>query len=190
MMKSILVIAIGTIGTLWSLGAVCAQEQSTKDSGGPHYLQLVNKLDRPNDGYCFDVQGVVGHFRADKPLVAHNCKQGAAPDGLLEYTNNRLFFPTFGACVTAMGTGTTVLPGASLMLKACKETGVFASLAMQKTFNFNKNQQLELSGTGQCVVVSSQSAHTLSSRDRWRTLYLNDCTDTSLKLSQWQLITP
>ncbi len=155
------------------------------------YLQLTDKLDRPQDGYCFDVQGVVGHFRVDKPLVAHNCKPGAAPDGLVQHTfDNKLFFPAFGQCVTAMGTGDTVLPGTSLMLKPCREQGIFASTAIQKTFEFNAKQQLELSGSSLCVVVGDQSAITLSRHDRWRTLYLDQCATTPLPRSQWQLVAP
>lgn len=155
----------------------------------PQYLQLKDRLDRPLDGYCFDVQGVAGHFRADKPLVAHNCKAGAAPDGLVTLTDdNRLYFPAFEQCVTAMGTGNTVLPGTSLMLKPCVESGVFASTALQKRFSFNSQQQLQLSGSQYCVVVADQSAVTLSRYDRWRPLFLSPCASAPLALSQWQLL--
>ena len=154
----------------------------------PQYLQLKDRLDRPLDGYCFDVQGVVGHFRADKPLVAHNCKRGAAPDGLVQLTdNNMLYFPAFQQCVTAMGTGTTVLPGISLMLKACIESGPFGSPAMQKRFQFNEKEQLQLMGTRYCVVAGAESSHTLSRYDSWRPLFLSECTSAPLALSQWQL---
>lgn len=157
----------------------------------PQYLQLMDRLDRPKDGYCFDVQGVVGHFRADKPLVAHNCKPGAAPDGLVIHTKEqRLYFPAFRQCVTAMGTGTTVLSGASLMLKPCIESGVFASPHMQKQFRFTDKHQLQLGGTGYCVVAGEQSAHTLSKHDRWRTLYMEPCDKAALKYSQWQWVSP
>lgn len=155
------------------------------------YLKLVDTLDRPNDGYCFDVQGVVGHFRADKPLVAHNCKRGAAPDGLVQHIENgMLYFPAFNQCVTAMGTADTVLPGTSLMIKPCKESGIFASRAIQKTFVFNHQQQLELKGSKLCITVGDASAYTLSKVDRWRTLYLDHCETVSLKHSQWHLVTP
>lgn len=188
-MKVVKTLQIAVVGIL-SLGNVNALEPVKMATYGPKYLRLLDKLDRPNDGYCFDVQGVVGHFRADKPLVAHNCKHGAAPDGLVEFLDNKLFFSTFGACVTAMGAGETVLPGTSLMLKACKEQGLFASPAMQKSFSFNDKQQLELSDTDMCVVVGDRSAHTLSRRDRWRTLFLNDCDKSKLKYSQWQFVNP
>lgn len=156
-----------------------------------NYLQLVDKLDRPNDGYCFDVQGVRGNFRADKPLVAHNCKPGAAPDGLVEHNaDSMLFFTAFDRCVTAMGTGSTLLPRTSLMLKPCEERGVFASPPMHKKFTFKQNKQLELRGSNLCVVVGDKSAHTVSSRDRWRALYLDDCDKSPLERSQWQLVSP
>jgi hypothetical protein len=167
----------------------CICNQAVADS--PQYLKLTNNLDRPNDGYCFDVQGVVGHFRADKPLVAHNCKRGMAPDGLIEHKKNGLlFFPAFGLCVTAMGTANTVLPGTALMIKPCKEQGIFASLAIQKRFTFNKKGQLELTNSNLCVVVGDRSAHTLSNTDRWRTLYLDDCDNIPLQRSQWKLVSP
>jgi len=158
---------------------------------GHQYLQLVDRLDRPTDGYCFDVQGVVGHFRADKPLVAHNCKPGAAPDGLVQHTaENLLYFPAFNQCVTTMGTGTSVLRGTSLMIKPCIEKGIFASTASQKIFEFNGRKQLQMIGTSYCVVVGEESARTLSPVDRWRPLYMDHCTAVPLGRSQWQFVSP
>jgi len=160
-------------------------------SEGPRYLQLIDRLDRPRDGYCFDVQGVVGHFRADKPLVAHNCKPGAAPDGLIEQTaEGLLYLPAFDQCVTAMGTGTTVLRGTSLMIKPCVESGIFGSTASQKRFEFTANRKLQLIGTDYCVVVGEESAITLSPVDRWRPLYMDYCSATPGSRSQWQFVTP
>ena len=158
----------------------------------PQYLKLIDKLDRPNDGYCFDVPGVIGNFRADKPLVAHNCKPGSAPDGLIEHTDDDmlLFSEFIDQCVTAMGTGSTVLPGTSLMLMPCIQQGAFASSAIQKRFKFNEKKQLELIGSSLCVVVGDRSAQTFSSRDRWRTLYLNNCNAIPLERSQWELVAP
>lgn len=164
---------------------------ATAVTATPQYLKLVDTLDRPQDGYCFDVQGVAGNFRADKPLVAHNCKPGAAPDGLIKYTaDNKFLFTAFNQCMTAMGTGNTVLPGASLMIKPCVEQGPFASWPVQKTFSFNKNKQIELTGSKLCVVVGETSAHTVSRYDRWRTLYLDYCETTPLARSQWEFINP
>jgi hypothetical protein len=101
-----------------------------------------------------------------------------------------LFFPAFVLCVTAMGTANTVLPGTVLMIKPCEEQGIFASLPMQKSFTLTSKSQLELTNSSLCVMVGNRSAHTLSSTDRWRTLYLDDCVKIPLERSQWEFITP
>lgn len=180
-----------TFSRLIPLAFTAALSSAATASEGHQYLQLVDRLDRPTDGYCFDVQGVVGHFRADKPLVAHNCKPGAAPDGLLEHTaDKRLYFPAFDQCVTTMGTGTSVLRGTSLMMKPCVETGIFASTASQKIFEYTDRKQLKVVGTSYCVVVGEESARTLSPVDRWRPLYMDHCTAVPLSRSQWQFVSP
>lgn len=154
------------------------------------YLKLSNNLDRPKDGYCLDVQGVVGHFRADKPIVAHNCKRGVAADGLVRFANEEfILFPAFGWCLTAMGTANTVLPGTSLMIKPCEEHGLFASSEIHKRFKFNKQNQLKLSNFDLCLVVGAESAPTFSTADRWRTLFLDTCSTAPLARSQWEFKT-
>ena len=38
------------------------------------HLRLLDRLDRPEDGYCVDILGTPGNLRIDVPLFAHNCK--------------------------------------------------------------------------------------------------------------------
>jgi hypothetical protein len=47
----------------------------------PAHLRLAADLDRPEDGYCFDIPGAGQNLRVDLPLFAHNCKTAfiAAP---------------------------------------------------------------------------------------------------------------
>ncbi|MGB0897875.1 MAG: hypothetical protein ACPGSN_01400 [Psychrobium sp.] len=163
---------------------------SIQQVSAAQYLKLSNNLDRPKDGYCLDVQGVVGHFRADKPIVAHNCKRGVAADGLVRFANEEfILFPAFGWCLTAMGTANTVLPGTSLMIKPCEEQGLFASSDIHKRFKFNKQNQLKLSNFDLCLVVGGESAPTFSAADRWRTLFLDTCSTAPLARSQWEFKT-
>lgn len=163
---------------------------SIQQVSAAQYLKLSNNLDRPKDGYCLDVQGVVGHFRADKPIVAHNCKRGVAADGLVRFANEEfILFPAFGWCLTAMGTANTVLPGTSLMIKPCEEQGLFASSDIHKRFKFNKQNQLKLSNFDLCLVVGDDSAPTFSAADRWRTLFLDTCSTAPLARSQWEFKT-
>ena len=45
-------------------------------SGSPNsqfHLRLLDRLDRPEDGYCIDILGTPGNLRIDVPLFAHNC---------------------------------------------------------------------------------------------------------------------
>ena len=38
------------------------------------HLRLLDRLDRPEDGYCVDILGTPGNLRVDVPLFTHNCK--------------------------------------------------------------------------------------------------------------------
>ena len=44
------------------------------------HLRLVDKLDRPQDGYCLDIMGSGDHIRPDLPMTVHNCKPGLYAD--------------------------------------------------------------------------------------------------------------
>ena len=153
------------------------------------YLKLVDHLDRPEDGYCLDIPGAGGHFRLDKPLTAHNCKPGAAPDGVIQHrANGTLWFSALDLCVTAMGTNGNALPGAALMAKPCVEDAAFADSSELKRFEFTDDQKLALTGSDLCLVAGPRSAPTFSASHRWRTLYLDDCESAPRDRSQWAMV--
>ena len=88
---------------------------------GAGYLELSDKLDRPEDGYCLDIPGAGNWVDFNVPLNAHNCKlPGLFPDGAVIFTNpGPIRFPAYKGCVTAAGLNGRSLPGAALMLKPC-----------------------------------------------------------------------
>ena len=99
---------------------------------GAGYLQLIDKLDRPQDGYCLDIIGSGQHLRFDLPLIAHNCKPGLyADEAIILDKNGYIRFPAFDKCVTVVGLNKRSLPGASLMPRQCGEEIPFF---MQKIF--------------------------------------------------------
>ena len=38
------------------------------------HVRLIDRLDRPDDGYCLDILGTGDTLRLDLPLFSHNCK--------------------------------------------------------------------------------------------------------------------
>lgn len=157
----------------------------------PSYLRLIDRLDRPQDGYCVDVLGSGGAFRVDMPLMAHNCKPGAAPDEVLMLrADGTLFFPAYDACVTAMGVNTSLLPGAALMLKRCGANLPFLPAANFQQFSLQPDGRMVVEPHGLCLAVSGQSDRTFSPRDVWRALYVTDCDGADPRLSRWELIVP
>jgi len=153
------------------------------------HVRLSDRLDRPDDGYCFDILGTGRNLRVDVPLFAHNCKDGATPDSAVVYSNDgQLVFPAANVCVTAFGVNNTVLPGTSVLLRPCNErTPFFETTELQK-FIHTDNGQLKLSGFELCVAVGEESSATYSPHDRWRVLSLESCSNVDLKYSVWDLI--
>lgn len=155
-----------------------------------YYLQLQNKLDRPDDGYCIDVVGSGQHIRLDMPLTAHNCKGPQTfLDEVVQITDeNTVYFPAYQGCVTVMGNNTTALPNNALMLKPCLRNSVFLNAERFQRFEFNLKKQLQLKNSALCVVVGDKSHTTYSMEHKWRALYMENCSVASLALSQWQLV--
>ncbi|MEZ9190667.1 RICIN domain-containing protein [Vibrio sp. 10N.286.52.F8] len=154
------------------------------------YIQLVDKLDRPVDGYCLDVVGNGRYVRFDMPLTAHNCK-GPQPydDEIVELAEDgSLFFGRYQGCVTVMGNNQTALAGNALMLKACGIEEPFLNGPVFQKFFFNSNQQLQLKNSQLCIVAGAESHTTSSLTHRWRSLYMDYCETTKPKLSQWHVI--
>ena len=94
-------------------------------SGSPNsqfHLRLLDRLDRPEDGYCVDILGTPGNLRVDVPLFAHNCKPRLTSDSSVIFTLDGLIkFPAVNRCMTVAGVNSKALPGASILLRKCDE---------------------------------------------------------------------
>ena len=153
------------------------------------HVRLKDRLDRPQDGYCFDILGTGSNLRLELPLFAHNCKGGATPDSSVVYTSKgHLVFPAAAVCVTAFGVNNTVLPGVPVLLRPCGYQKPFFEASRLQEFDYLENGQLKLRGHGLCVTVGDESSHTYSPHDRWRVLLLDACSDTPLTHSAWELV--
>jgi len=156
----------------------------------PQYLQLKDRLDRPNDGYCLDVVGSGKHIRLDMPLTAHNCKGPQVyADEVVRYRKDQsLYFPAYDVCVTAMGVNDKALSGNALMLKSCGVEQPFLNAKRFQKFEFNSKGQLKLVGSELCIVAGSDSHTTYSLAHRWRSLFLLTCEEVKLKHSVWNFV--
>lgn len=153
------------------------------------HVRLIDRLDRPNDGYCLDILGTGQNLRLDLPLFTHNCKGGATPDSTVIYTNQgQLVFPEPEVCVTAFGVNNTVLPGTSILLRPCDQRISFFDSADLQKFEHLDSGQLKLTGSELCLAVGNESSVTYSQQDRWRVLSLELCTDTKLSHSAWEMV--
>jgi len=153
------------------------------------HVRLMDRLDRPADGYCLDIPGAGANLLLDVPLFAHNCKNGPTPDSALTFTGDgQLIFPAAAVCVTAFGINNTVLPGTSILLRPCNfRTAFFDTENLQK-FNHLKNGQLQLRGYDLCLAVGEQSSRTYSPSDRWRVLTMQFCREIELMYSSWEMV--
>ena len=80
------------------------------------HLRLIASLDRPSDGYCFDIPGPGGGPGLEVPLFAHNCKSALTADSAVLFgSGGQLSFPAVSRCVTVAGINSKALPGAALM---------------------------------------------------------------------------
>ena len=153
------------------------------------HVRLKDRLDRPTDGYCFDILGTGRNLRIDLPLFAHNCKGGATPDSAVIYTRaGQLVFPAVNVCVTAFGVNNTVLPGTSVLLRPCNESTAFLQTANLQKFDHEANGQLRLRGYDLCLAVGDESSSTYSPADRWRVLSLETCDTIALSHSAWERV--
>lgn len=155
------------------------------------YLQLIDRLDRPMDGYCLDILGwSPATYRTDLPVNAHNCKPGVAPDGLVELSaRGAIRFVAFDLCLTAHGVGGRSLPGAPLMLAGCRADAPAQRVAGLQSFE-KVSGQLRFVGSDLCLAAGDVSDRTFSAADRWRMLTLERCSIVPRPLSEWQVIDP
>lgn len=163
---------------------------------GAGYLELVDRLDRSEDGYCLDIPGSGNWVEFNVPLIAHNCKlPGLYPDGAVTFDSpGPIRFPAFEGCATAAGLNGRSLPGATLMIKPCAgdtdlNRGPFVSKSLQ-LFRHLDDGRIELDGAGLCVAVGLVSDQTFSPDHRWRPLFLADCETIDLPRSVWKSFQP
>ena len=164
---------------------------SSASSGSPAHLRLVDRLDRPEDGYCVDVPGTQRSMRVDLPLFAHNCKASLTDDSAVVFTSEGLIqFPAVDRCITVAGINSAALPSASVLLRNCNESTAFFETSRLQRFTHRDDGRIRLTGSNLCLTVGSQSAATYSPSDRWRTLFVDDCATTEPARSQWEFVVP
>ena len=177
--------ACGLIGGLLTIATTMA------GAAAEQHLRLIDRLDRPRDGYCIDIPGTPGNLRTDIPLFAHNCKVGLPPDAAVVFTpEGYIRFPAPNKCVTIAGVNRGALPGAAAMLADCGTSSIFFNAANFQRFELKADGKLVLKNSNLCLAVGAVSAATYSSADRWRTLFVDDCDRVDAKLSRWEFITP
>jgi len=153
------------------------------------HVRLKDRLDRPDDGYCFDILGTGSNLRLGLPLFAHNCKRGPTADSTGTFTKKgQLVFPGPNVCVTAFGVNNTALPGSPVLLRPCDYQIAFFNTSNLQKFDHLKNGQLQLRGYELCLAVGDKSSSTYSAADRWRVLSLESCADTVLSHSAWEMV--
>ena len=159
---------------------------------GAGYLELADRLDRAEDGYCLDVAGSGNWVDFSMPLNAHNCKRpGFYADGAVTFASpGPIRFPAYEGCVTAVGLNGRSLPGAAVMVRPCADTidesrAPFIAASLQ-SFDHREDGRIELTGTGLCLAVGTESATTFSESHRWRALSLARCEDAAPERSIWK----
>ncbi len=159
---------------------------------GAGYLELADRLDRPEDGYCLDLPGSGDWVDFSMPLNAHNCKlPGLYADEAVTFASPGVIrFPAYEGCVTAVGLNGRSLPGAPVMLRPCagdvdESRQPFISAALQD-FTHRDDGRIELSGTDLCLTAGDESDSTFSPTHRWRALTLQRCGKALASLSVWK----
>ncbi len=155
------------------------------------HLRLLDRLDRPEDGYCVDILGTPGNLRIEVPLFAHNCKPYLTTDSAVVFTSEGFIkFPAVDRCLTVAGVNSAALPGASILLRKCNESVPFFETFILQRFSHRKDGRLSVLGSKLCLAVGGQSAATYSTYHRWRTLFVADCLTVEPSLSQWEFVVP
>ncbi len=174
-----------TFGGLWTADAMAAEASK------PSHLRLVDRLDRPSDGYCVDVLGVPGSMRPDLPLFVHNCKQGLTSDSAVTFgADGQIRFPALDLCITVAGVNSRALPGAALLLRGCGEASAFFETAQLQRFTHTKDGRLKLAETDLCLVAGATSGPTYSAADRWRAFFVDACSTTDPERARWEFVVP
>lgn len=183
-MKSTAALALVCLGQLQS--APAHAQASWRES--PTQLQLVDRLDRPSEGYCLDIVGSGGTIRFDMPLVAHNCVPGLYPDRTVAIRRDgSIYFPGYDQCATVMGMNAEALPGAAVMVKPCGQDTPFLEARRFQNFEQRDDGGIALAGTDLCLAVGAESRPTYNRTHRWRTLNVQRCGATDATLARWTI---
>jgi len=183
MAKSACALAVGC------LYAAIAFPASAQTDAFAH-LRLIDRLDRPSDGYCLDILGVGRNLRVDVPIFAHNCKPALTRDSAVSFgEDGKIRFPAVELCATAAGVNGRALPGAAILLRPCGVNAPFFETSALQSFDFRPDGRLELSGSGLCLAAGEVSDRTYSPQDRWRVLSVEDCETAPAKLTRWEFNT-
>ncbi len=163
----------------------------SEPKGSMFHLRLLDRLDRPEDGYCIDILGTPGNLRVELPLFAHNCKTTLTADSSVIFTSDGLIkFPAVDLCVTVAGVNSNALPGASILLRKCNESIPFFETFSLQRFTHRKDGRISISGSELCLTVGRESAATYSPSHRWRALFVEDCSIAEPSFSQWEFVVP
>lgn len=186
-MKSNVIAALATCLVLTFMASVAWAQQWAE---GSKVLRLVERLDRPQDGYCVAVLGIGEGARTDLPLFAHNCSPAIRQDVAMRFVDSGLIrFPAYTLCVTAYGVNGRALPGSSVLLRQCGERSSFLDTEALQRFSQQPDGRLKLADSNLCLTIGGQSTRTYSSNHRWRALYLDDCATTPAEQSRWEFTT-
>ena len=177
---------------LTALGSASAFAQAPSAAERPAgHLRLVDKLDRPQDGYCLDIMGSGDHIRPDLPMTVHNCKPGLYADEAVRLEpDGRLHFPAYRLCATVAGLNGRALAGAAVMPRPCGERSPFMEADALQRFVHRPDGRVELRGSGLCLSAGTESDRTFEATHRWRTLSVARCNHADPKLSRWQFVVP
>ena len=164
---------------------------SSASSAPLAHLRLLDRLDRPEDGYCVDIPGTSRNMLVDVPLFAHNCKTSLTSDSAVAFASDGFIrFPAVDRCITVAGVNSVALPGASILLRKCGESLPFFETSRLQRFTHHYDGRLTVAGSELCLTVGPQSAPTYSPSDRWRTLFVDDCATAEPARSRWEFVVP
>ena len=163
----------------------------SEPKGSMFHLRLLDRLDRPEDGYCIDILGTPGNLRVELPLFAHNCKTTLTADSSVIFTSDGLIkFPAVDLCITVAGVNSNALPGASTLLRKCNESIPFFETFSLQRFTHRKDGRISISGSELCLTVGRESAATYSPSQRWRALFVEDCGIAEAAFSRGEFVVP
>ena len=179
------------VGAPWRDWSAALLAMTCTAVADPSYLRLIAFLDRLNDGYCVDIAGAGCNLRLDLPVFAHNCKPVLTADSAVEWTVAGEFrFPAVDRCLTVAGVNSGALLGAALLLRPCGANSVFFETTSLQRFKSGEDGQVRLKASDLCLAVGDRSAATYPSADRWRTLFVAECSTVPPAHSRWRLSKP